>query len=141
MTRTVAIAMAVAVLGCKGRSAPGGESPPSSASPVVITPVAPPTELEKKSAEDLTITYLAAMGSKDCGALLKIVADYKAADCREDTEDWVEHQTQFIAVESVARDGRDKDALLVTTKMNVSGKDRPLVVRVQRHGDALMVHK
>lgn len=87
------------------------------------------------------MTYLAAMGGKDCGTLLKIVADYKPADCKEDVDDWVEHQTHFIAVESIVRDGRDKHALLVTTKMNVSGRDRPLIVRVRQDGAALKVHK
>lgn len=141
MNRTLAIAIAIAVLGCKGRSAPGGESPPASASPVVISPVAPLTEEEKKSAEDLSMTYLAAMGSKDCGTLLKIVANYKASDCKEDVDDWVEHQTHFLAVESIVRDGRDKHATLVTNKMNVSGKDRTLIVRVKRDGDNLKVQK
>ncbi len=87
------------------------------------------------------MSYLGAMGSKDCATLLKLVANYKAPDCKEDVDDWVEHHTQFLAIESIVRDGRDKDAVLVTTKMNVSGKDRPLIVRVRRDGAEWKVHK
>lgn len=87
------------------------------------------------------MAYLGAMGSKDCATLLKIVASYKPGDCREDVNDWVDHKTQFVAIDGIARDGRDKDALLVTTKMSVNGSVRPLVVRVRRDGGEWRVHK
>ena len=74
------------------------------------------------------------INAKDCATLMKLVASYPAGDCKEDVEEWVEHGTQLIAVESIVRDGRDQGAMLVTTKMNVSGKPRPMIVRIARRG-------
>lgn len=139
MRRTIAIALAIAA--CKGRQESTADAPPTSSSPFVVPSVAPVTDDERKAVEDMALSYLAAMSAKDCATLVQLVAGYEMKDCKEDVEEWVEHQTQLIAIESVARDGRDPSAMLVTSKMNVGGKDRPLVIRVKRMGSDWKVHK
>jgi hypothetical protein len=117
-------------LGCRDRRAPGDGNVAPSSSPFVAPSPSPVAAEEQRSTEDAILSYLTAMSAKDCAALSRLVIHFKAAECKQDVDDWVEHHTTFLAFDGFARDGRDPSVILATARMRVEGKDLKRVFRV-----------
>jgi hypothetical protein len=91
--------------------------------------------------EEVTAKYFTALGTGDCagitgtsgGNLANEIAD---AGCAGSVEEAKSHGLVFVGTENVRVDGRDPNARLIDVRIRADGKEKRVIARLERVGDA-----
>jgi len=116
------VALTVAGTACRSESAPA----PSASAPR-------DDRADAAAAEAALREYFAAASAKACDRMTAVAAKAMTPDeCAQSLEEIERHDTRFIDVTKWARDGRDPSAMLASTRVTMDGRERVLVLRVER---------
>jgi len=79
--------------------------------------------------------YFAAIDARACDRLAAVSAkDTTPEACAATLGEFAQHGTRLVDVTRWARDGRDPSAMLASTRVTMDGRERLLVLRVERAG-------
>lgn len=122
--------------GCRGcdRAADSTEAGPSgSASTPALAELTP---ADRRGAEDAVVSYYAAVATKNCAEMNKLAfKQLTAQECDKLIEEYHEHNTKFVRIDDVKRDGRDQQAVIVKMILLFSDKEHPTLARASKVGN------
>ncbi|MEO8874488.1 MAG: hypothetical protein ABI461_02785 [Polyangiaceae bacterium] len=94
--------------------------------------------------EAVAAKYFTALGTGDCAGITAtsggdIAKDIATSGCAASLNEAKEHKLIFVATENLRVDGRDPNARLLDVKLQSDGKEKRVISRLERIGDAWKV--
>ena len=91
--------------------------------------------------EEVTAKYFTALGAGDCAGITaasggNLASEIADAGCAGSVAEAKEHGLVFVSTDNVRVDGRDPNARLVDVHLRADGKEKRVIARLQRVGDA-----